>query len=219
MPVKVDKVQSSDVGEIRIDAEVSALGSRYGRAILARVRDFATLVSLKRILSDVGVVEVSLQYVGGFNMLLVFENDCLVGDFLSRDKDWKVWFSHADVWTGQVFAFERVAWVHVFGVPLHLFCDKVISAICSRFGSVVKFPQVTEDEGDLSSVCVGVLVGDGKRISEEVVLNWQDKRYRVWVSKELGDWVPECLVEDEDSVSSDDVVSIFGTGVMSSELN
>ncbi|KAJ0593938.1 hypothetical protein HanHA300_Chr03g0103021 [Helianthus annuus] len=98
-----------------------------------------------------------------------------------------------DVWVGQAFAFEMIAWLQVHGVPLHLWCEEVFSEICGRFGVVAKQPQVLEDDGDFSMVCVGVLVGEGKRILEEVTLNWQDKRYQVWVSEDLGDWIPDCL--------------------------
>ncbi|KAM0026093.1 putative RNA recognition motif domain, nucleotide-binding alpha-beta plait domain superfamily [Helianthus debilis subsp. tardiflorus] len=136
MAVKTDKEQCPVTKEISVDAEVSAMGSRQGRAVLVRVRNYSTLISLKKIMAKAGVTEVEFQYVG--------------------------------------------------------------------FGVVAKLPVVTEEDGDLSMGCVGVLVGDGKRIIEKVVLNWQDKRYRVWVSEDLGEWIPDCLDEDSDSVTSDD---------------
>ncbi|MFS7934104.1 putative RNA recognition motif domain, nucleotide-binding alpha-beta plait domain superfamily [Helianthus anomalus] len=108
-------------------------------------------------------------------------------DFISRVEVWKIWFSHADIWVGLALVYERVAWLRVHGVPLHLFCDEVLVSICSRFGAVAIPPHITEDDGDLSMVYVEVLVGEGKKIIEEVALNLQDNKYRVWVSEDLGD--------------------------------
>ncbi|MFS7951770.1 hypothetical protein Hanom_Chr07g00599041 [Helianthus anomalus] len=83
-------------------------------------------------------------------------------------------------------AFERIAWLRVHGVPLHLFTNEVLVSMCNRYGIVGQPPQVSENDSDLSMVCVGVLVGDGKRITEDVSLIWQDKTFRVWVLEDLG---------------------------------
>ncbi|MFS7927776.1 putative RNA recognition motif domain, nucleotide-binding alpha-beta plait domain superfamily [Helianthus anomalus] len=198
--------------------EVSTMGSRHGRAILGRVRNFNTLISLKKIMAKAGGTKVEYQYVGGYNMLVVFEEESAAVAFLSREVEWKDWFSHANMWVGHALAFERVAWLRIHGVSLHLYCDKMFYDIGSRFGVVAKHPEVTEDDGNLSMVCVEVLLGDGKRIIEEVVLKWQDKRYRVWVSEDLGDWFPDCLDEDANSVTSDDGDSAMGSEYQTSEV-
>ncbi|MFS7961322.1 putative RNA recognition motif domain, nucleotide-binding alpha-beta plait domain superfamily [Helianthus anomalus] len=196
MALNVEKPTSPVVEEIMVSEGVSALGSRMHRSLLIRARYFNSLVTIKQLFSAAGFKEVDLQYVAAVN-------------FLSRGGVWKVWFSHADIWIRQAVAYERMAWLRVHGVPLHLYCDEVFLDICNRYGFMVKPPQISEEDGDLSMMYVGVLVGEGKRILEEVTLNWQDKKYRVWVSEDLGDWLPDCLDEDGDSVESDDVDSIF----------
>ncbi|KAM0035585.1 hypothetical protein Hdeb2414_s0015g00448101 [Helianthus debilis subsp. tardiflorus] len=124
----------------------------------------------------------------------------------------------ADLWVGQALAFERMAWLRVHGVPLHLWCDKVFNLICGRFGVVAKHPHVSDEDADISMVCVGVLVGDGKRITEEIILNWQDKRYQVSISEDLGDWIPDCLDVDEDSEFFNDGDSTLGSEMQSPDL-
>ncbi|KAI3705443.1 hypothetical protein L1987_75681 [Smallanthus sonchifolius] len=47
------------------------------------------------------------------------------------------------------------------------------------------------DDVDLSSHYVSVLVDHGKFIQDEVYLQWHDKRVKVWVSENPGDWIPE----------------------------
>ncbi|KAJ0754885.1 putative nucleotide-binding alpha-beta plait domain superfamily, RNA-binding domain superfamily [Helianthus annuus] len=114
--------------EITVNAGVKAFESRLHRSVLARCRDFNTLVSVKQLLMTAGIMDVDLQYVGGFNMLLVFSCNVAAVDFLSHEEVawlWKVWFSHADVRIGQAIAYERVAWLRIHGFPLQLFCDEV----------------------------------------------------------------------------------------------
>ncbi|MFS8017605.1 hypothetical protein Hanom_Chr15g01382391 [Helianthus anomalus] len=130
-------------------------------------------------MTTIRYTKVEYQYVGGYSLLLVFEDEVSATDFVSKDKEWKKWFSHADIWVGQGVAYERIVLLHVHGVPLYLFCDEVIIDVCSRYGSIAKPPQMSEEDEDLSMVCVGVLMGEGKRIIEEVALSWQDKKYRV----------------------------------------
>ncbi|KAM0012502.1 hypothetical protein Hdeb2414_s0052g00752841 [Helianthus debilis subsp. tardiflorus] len=209
--VKNDNSNIPETEEIKIETDISALESRHGRAVLVRVQDFNSLISLNKTLSDFRFKEVELQYVGGFNMLNVFGDDEAASGFLKSGEEWKVWFSHAELWVGQALAYERVAWLRVHGVPLHLWTDKVFDLICGRFGIVPKLPHVSDEDADLSMVCVGVLVGDGKRITEEVVLNWKNKRYRVWVSKDIGDWILDCIEDEEASDYFDDGVSMSGS--------
>ncbi|MFS7923077.1 hypothetical protein Hanom_Chr03g00256561 [Helianthus anomalus] len=49
------------------------------------------------------------------------------------------------------------------------------------------------DDGDLSSTCVGVLVGNGKVINESVSITWKDRRFKVWIVEVNDIWVPECM--------------------------
>ncbi|MFS7958455.1 hypothetical protein Hanom_Chr07g00678751 [Helianthus anomalus] len=63
---------------------------------------------------------------------------------------------------------------------------------------------------------VGVLVGEGKPINEQVTLVWDNKKFKVWIAEETSDWIPDFLV-----VKNDDYVgeSIEGVGVGSSRAN
>ncbi|XP_076918211.1 uncharacterized protein LOC143578547 [Bidens hawaiensis] len=44
----------------------------------------------------------------------------------------------------------------------------------------------------MSIECIGIMVGDGKTIAEEIKLSWREKSYVVWVTEDLGMWDPEC---------------------------
>ncbi|MFS8024932.1 hypothetical protein Hanom_Chr16g01469071 [Helianthus anomalus] len=46
---------------------------------------------------------------------------------------------------------------------------------------------------DLTTKCVGVLAGNESRIKEFLNLKWKGKQFRVLVSEEDNEWIPDCL--------------------------
>ncbi|KAI3801833.1 hypothetical protein L1987_29950 [Smallanthus sonchifolius] len=80
-----------------------------------------------------------------------------------------LWFSSLERWSGQVLPFERIAWMKIRGVPLHLAENAVFNTIAAGYGKVVQPSQL------------------------QVILKWRDRAFRVWISEEEGIWLPECL--------------------------
>ncbi|PWA44930.1 nucleotide-binding alpha-beta plait domain-containing protein [Artemisia annua] len=72
-----------------------------------------------------------------------------------------------------------------------LLSNEVIDRVGSEFGKVVHRAKRLDEDGDLSYDYVGVLMGDGKREAEEVLLQWRGRKFRAWVTEEKDDWVPE----------------------------
>ncbi|KAI3777212.1 hypothetical protein L1987_47009 [Smallanthus sonchifolius] len=64
------------------------------------------------------------------------------------------------------------------------------------FGKVIHVSQLSTLDSDLSVNSVGILVDSGSKIDDTVTLNWKEKKFRVWVTEELDDWIPDCLFED-----------------------
>ncbi|MFS7955583.1 hypothetical protein Hanom_Chr07g00644331 [Helianthus anomalus] len=87
----------------------------------------------------------------------------------------------------------------MLGVPVHLAVDSVFDSIAEKFGKIVHASSRSVEDGDMSVNCIGLLVGEGKRIVELVDLKWEDKAFRVWVEEETADWVPDCLDDEESS--------------------
>ncbi|PWA73391.1 reverse transcriptase domain, Reverse transcriptase zinc-binding domain protein [Artemisia annua] len=89
---------------------------------------------------------------------------CFEASQLAMDK-----FTSVTRWTGQSFGFERLAWLKVKGVPLHLLTNEVVDDVGGLFGKVVHKATIEESDVDLSYEYIGVLLGD----------------------EELGEWIPE----------------------------
>ncbi|KAJ0682025.1 putative RNA recognition motif domain, nucleotide-binding alpha-beta plait domain superfamily [Helianthus annuus] len=192
------KIGTSDVGDrsfkdmlvgksIYVDSNVNGFASMHGHAVVAR---FTSLSALKN----------------GVEVLISFSDATKAFDFVQAAVLHMDRFTNIALWEGQSLGFERLAWLKVQGIPLHLLTNEIIDSVGGLFGRIVHGATRSENDLDLSVEFVAVLVGDGKRISEEIVINWRDRKFRVWVSEEHGAWIPEFLepefesspVEEED---------------------
>ncbi|KAJ0765820.1 putative RNA recognition motif domain, nucleotide-binding alpha-beta plait domain superfamily [Helianthus annuus] len=176
---------------VTADSRVNAFQSLHGKALVARMIDLQALKNIKIILNDIFPGQGRVQYLGGLDVMVSFDDAEMVVAVREAAKSVVGKFSMISIWEGQTLGFERLAWLKVQGIPLHLLSNEVIDAVGCVFGMVVDKANRSERDHDFTFEYVGVLVGDGKRVSEEVVLNWKDRKFRVWVMEELGEWMPE----------------------------
>ncbi|KAF5772504.1 hypothetical protein HanXRQr2_Chr13g0577731 [Helianthus annuus] len=179
-----------------------------GLSIIGRTVNLETLVDFDKLLRIAKVDIVKLQYLGGLSLLVSFADAVAAKWFVDARHIWEPWFSSLETWSGQSLPFERVAWLKLHGIPLNLLEADVLRQVGELFGKVLFVPKDLDEDQDLSVVKVGVLVGEARRCSELVSLKWKDKSFRIWVDEELEDWVPDCLVmEDDEDLEMDSPVA------------
>ncbi|KAJ0726255.1 putative RNA recognition motif domain, nucleotide-binding alpha-beta plait domain superfamily [Helianthus annuus] len=218
-----DKVAGSRQGasgfpekELVVPDRTVAFSELFGKAVVGRTVDLETLVDLDRLLGIVKTKFEKIQYLGGLSILVSFDDEVAAKGFLEASQVWGPWFSKLALWAGQSLPLERLAWLKLSGVPLHLSEQGVLRSIGEQFGKVLHVPVSLEDDQDLSMTRVGVLSGEVKRIYDCVNLKWKEKRYRVWVEEEQDQWIPDCLRRSaSSSVSSSDQ---FHSSPMASSL-
>ncbi|KAF5769642.1 hypothetical protein HanRHA438_Chr14g0661361 [Helianthus annuus] len=176
---------------ITVDNNANGFRSLHGLAVVVRMVDFQCLKSIKVIVKEMSFQAIRFQYIGGLDLLITFSNVEWAIKFKVDALALKDKFSMVTTWEGQVLGFERLAWLKIQGIPLHVLSNEVIDSVGGLFGRIVHKATRSENDVDLSYEYVGVLVGDGKRISEEIMLNWKDRKFRVWVSEDSDDWEPE----------------------------
>ncbi|KAI3687995.1 hypothetical protein L1987_81701 [Smallanthus sonchifolius] len=178
---------------INIDEKVNGFSMLHGKAIVGRMKNVEALKSILIFLNNIcpGSDPGKVQYLGGLDLLISFEDPEFAAVVLEAAKNDSDKFLAACLWNGQPLSSERLAWVKVQGIPLHLFSHEVINNVGSSFGKVVHKVAKSDSDPDLSYDYVGILVGDGKRLSEEIVLEWKSRKFRVWINEEMGDWFPE----------------------------
>ncbi|KAF5793149.1 hypothetical protein HanRHA438_Chr09g0426451 [Helianthus annuus] len=180
-----------------------AFAGSSGLALVGRTVDLETLVDFDRLLRIVGTEVSNIQYLGGLSLLISFKDKEAARDFLDAKVIWGPWFSKLELWNGQSLSYERVVWLKVAGVPLHILESGTLEQIGTLFGKVLHTPKLLEGDQDLSVCRVGILVGESSRISELVALKWKDRCYRVWVEEDKDDWIPDCLGRSESVAFSD----------------
>ncbi|KAJ0815266.1 putative RNA recognition motif domain, nucleotide-binding alpha-beta plait domain superfamily [Helianthus annuus] len=184
---------SSSEKVVSVPDGVSGCVDLFRKAVVGRTVDLDTLVFFDRLLSIGKVKFVKIQFLGGLSIMVSFESSEEAEAFLQNKKLWGPWFSNLDLWEGQTLAVERVAWIRVQGLPLHLVDSEILRKIGEAYGKILYVPKDVGEESDLSFQRVAVLAGNDARIKEFLCIKWKDKSFRVWVMEEEEVWVPDCL--------------------------
>ncbi|KAJ0670163.1 hypothetical protein HanOQP8_Chr13g0471091 [Helianthus annuus] len=191
-----DREQKQEVGVV-VPSEIKVLDHFYGKALAGRTVHFQTIHSLKDILIDGEVGGLVVHYIEGLYVLLAFDEGAATKKMLLNANSWITWFMMLDIWVGQSLPYERIAWIKVHGVPLHLTASSFFNLIGERFGKVVHESQIHWNDGDLSVDCIVIITRDGKEVKYEVKIVWANKGYIVWVAEEKRDWCPDCVSKIE----------------------
>ncbi|KAL9992819.1 putative RNA recognition motif domain, nucleotide-binding alpha-beta plait domain superfamily [Helianthus debilis subsp. tardiflorus] len=184
---------------IVVPDKTGAFNDLIGTALVGRTVNLETLVDFDKLLRIAKISVANLQYLGGLSLLISFPDAELARMFMDARKVWGPWFSKLDFWSGQTLPLERVAWLKVCGVPLHLLDPVVLGMIGESFGKLLHVPKLHEEDLDLSMVRVGVLVGNPGRIKEMVSLRWKDKVFRIWVEEDSDVWIPDSVEKEVDT--------------------
>ncbi|KAM0071801.1 putative RNA recognition motif domain, nucleotide-binding alpha-beta plait domain superfamily [Helianthus debilis subsp. tardiflorus] len=201
-----------------------------GGVVVSRTANLETLVDLDKLFRIAKVEVVSFKYLGGLHILISFSDAFMANSFLSSKNIWGPWFSKLEVWGGQALPLERVAWLSLHGIPLHLLEPDVLVQVGELFGKVLHTPKSLYEDSDLSVFKIRLLVREAQRIREVVSLKWKDRTFRIWVEEDQDVWVPDCLngevpvsLTSGSPMASSLVVNVssseFGAGVQSQKLN
>ena len=190
---------------------INEYSDRHGKALVARLLNVDKLKKIGQLARELNPSGGSIQFLGGLSVLLSFKDSKEAEEVRKKAAVRVDFFSSIETWEGQSLPLERVAWLKVQGIPLNLLCNTTLDMIGERFGKVIHKAKVQKDSGDLSYEYVGVLVGDGRRIMDEVILQWRRKRFRVWVMEEIGDWIPDFLFNNLEATRNKNPSEEVGT--------
>ncbi|KAF5800980.1 putative RNA recognition motif domain, nucleotide-binding alpha-beta plait domain superfamily [Helianthus annuus] len=198
----VDSVLNRNkVDVVKVDDVVERFSLWNGFALVGRVVDFDTLTSLKTLIRNHDCPTVDIKYLGGYSVVLVFQDKENAEVFLKDYSVWAGWFESLVQWDSNVVVEEgRIAWLQVHGIPAQLSLDQVFDLIGSRYGKVVKSANMSGDDNDFLYALIGVLSKECKRIVDRLDISWRGKIFNVWVDEDVGEWTPDCIadyVDDE----------------------
>ncbi|PWA75817.1 RNA-directed DNA polymerase, eukaryota, Nucleotide-binding alpha-beta plait domain protein [Artemisia annua] len=197
----LNKNVEPSIPEVIVQSEGKNLHELYGSGVIAKVSSLDVLTSIKSKLKEAAFGGCNIRYLGGFTVMLNFENASDKDRFLNVNDVWKTWFTLVEPWNGQVVMTDRVAWLKIRGLPAHVAEMKVFNDIAGVFGTVIAEAQYPE-EGDISYAVVGVSLQSQARVVGYVKAVWRDNSYLVYVEEDTEEWVPNCVADlgDESEV-------------------
>ncbi|MFS7929088.1 hypothetical protein Hanom_Chr04g00328431 [Helianthus anomalus] len=118
---------------VEVSDFVRAFDEFHNLAIVGRLKDLWSLRKIGVSVIEEGFRDVNIKYTCGLDVLLVFKSSFEVDAFCANALEFS-WFQNLEIWIGQLVAFERIAWLKIHGVPLHLADNEVFDSIGRRFG-------------------------------------------------------------------------------------
>lgn len=129
-----------------------------------------------------GVTDISIKFLGGLRVLVIFKNETDANNFLANGKPiWSNWFTYLDIWNGQDIEYQRAAWLKIDETPFNAWDSQCFESIGVLFGRVISPAASPLETMDLSAGCMCVLVKSLERIEEMVDVMWRENRYKIFV--------------------------------------
>ncbi|KAI3695863.1 hypothetical protein L1987_78866 [Smallanthus sonchifolius] len=106
---------------IKLIEESELARSWVSLSLVGEVIDMKVLCDLKNRLNGLVNSCMELRYLWGMKVVLTFKSTVAANQFLQDKKEeYDLIFKSLTLWDGQIIPYDRIAWVHIHGVPIHL---------------------------------------------------------------------------------------------------
>ncbi|MFS7976922.1 putative RNA-binding domain superfamily [Helianthus anomalus] len=143
--------------EVLVSEFAKAYVDLHGKAIIGKMKDLWTLRKMKVLMKEAKFGDAVIKYLDGLSILVVFKSTLEADNFRSTAPSFG-WFNNMEIWRGQLVVFERLAWLNIYGVPLHLSGNETFDSVGRCFGKVLHASQRQPEDNLLTSNCVCVCV-------------------------------------------------------------
>ncbi|GJS49220.1 RNA-directed DNA polymerase, eukaryota [Tanacetum coccineum] len=171
------------------------------RHVMGKVKDLNSIPNLLTLLSKEGFPEVKLSYLGGMWVLIELVNVATKMKLLQHTGV-NSWFNVIQAAKHDFVSDERVVWVDIEGIPLHVWSRDTFMKIGSKWGVTIDIEENLVSSFARKRLCIKTNVADN--ILESFKVIFKGKEYMVR-AKELFAWTP-CFLEykESDYVSDDE---------------
>nr|GEV15713.1 RNA-directed DNA polymerase, eukaryota [Tanacetum cinerariifolium] len=106
------------------------------KSILGRVKEFASLANLKMALCNEGFVNIKIQYMGEFWVMIEFDTRESSKKF-RENVSVGSWFSIIKDASLEFYTDKRIAWVEVEGIPFKMWSGNTFNRIAAKWGDML----------------------------------------------------------------------------------
>nr|GEY21227.1 probable purine permease 11 isoform X2 [Tanacetum cinerariifolium] len=168
--------------------------------VMGEVRQFSSINNLRAVLSTEGFANVQLAYLGGLWVMIKLQSFKAKLKFMNH-KGVASWFSHLCDAQQDFVAKERIVWVDIEGVPLHVWSRNTFLKIGLKWGEVMEVDDGNDDLFARKRLCIRTNQVDNILESFKIIVKGKVFRIR---AKELFVWLPSFSDAPEASHLSDD---------------
>nr|GFC62538.1 RNA-directed DNA polymerase, eukaryota [Tanacetum cinerariifolium] len=110
------------------------------RHVMGKVKELSYIQNLSSILAKEGFLEVKLSYLGGMWVLLEFDTAAIKDKVLCHTGV-NSWFSVLQAATNDFISEERVVWVDIEGIPMHVWSRDTFLKIGKKWGEAMDIEE------------------------------------------------------------------------------
>ncbi|GJR11951.1 RNA-directed DNA polymerase, eukaryota [Tanacetum coccineum] len=125
----------------------------YSLCLLGKVKEFASLTNLKVVLAKEGFDNIELKYMGGFWVMIVFQEEESMKSFHVNNSVGS-WFSQIIQAHNDFILEERVIWVEIEGVPCKWWSKNTFNRIASRWGTILNAEELEQGGYHSNRLCI-----------------------------------------------------------------
>ncbi|GJQ89092.1 RNA-directed DNA polymerase, eukaryota [Tanacetum coccineum] len=183
--------------------------------VMGEVKDFASINNLYVLLSNEGFQELKLVYLGGLWVMIELSSSKAKSGFM-KHVGIASWFRQLRNAQADFVSRERIVWVDIEGVPLHVWSRATFSKIGSRWGEVIDLEESSDDSFARKRICIKTSQEDN--ILERFKIIARGKVF-ILRAKELFVWSPSFKAAKEADYCSDEDVNKDATNNIEDDGN
>ncbi|CAI9265576.1 unnamed protein product [Lactuca saligna] len=169
---------------------------------------------MPKLLSFRNDILMEIKYVGeggGLKVLLQFNDSVTAKEFKDNKQRWQEHLKWVD-WAEKIDReFDRVAWIRIVGLPIHLWGERNFSKITEGYGVTISPFDELPNRVDLSCVKIGILTKRRTRINDEIFVSCEGKFIKLGIIEFDEDWFPFKFDHSEDYYEKDDLSEVDET--------
>ncbi|GJV79827.1 RNA-directed DNA polymerase, eukaryota, partial [Tanacetum coccineum] len=184
-----------------------------GNFVMGEVKNFSSINNIHILLANEGFPNAKVVYLGG--MWVMLELPSLSSkDNIMKHVGVASWFHCLTNAQPEFVSRERIVWVDIEGVPLHVWSCNTFTKIGSKWGEVLELEENKDDFFARKRVCIKTKQEDNILEKFKIIVN---RKVFVIRAKELFAWSPSFVEVPEMGYCSEDVF-VQGEGVKQTEL-
>ncbi|PWA54239.1 hypothetical protein CTI12_AA425870 [Artemisia annua] len=186
--------------------------------VMGRVKDSNSIPNLRILLAKEGFEHVKLSYLGGLWVMIELDSEGSKQKFLDH-VGVNSWFCTLLNAYNDFVSDERVVWVDIEGIPLHVWSRETFAKIGNKWGEALDIEDNFGSSFARKRLCI--LTKQPETILEKFKVVFKGKLF-VARAKELFTWNPSFLEHKESGYTSDDESKhgfrILNDGVQNSDV-